>query len=140
MPKMRILLLRGHAWLVAFLVPLLVRLLPLPKLLSLLTPPTRTRPYKGISADSIAGIVARRLAKPRNMRRRACLREAVTLFHFLRLAGFPAVMHFAVYPPAEDDSQIHAHCWVTIDGKAISTPAVGPHVQMLRHGQDGERG
>ena len=135
MPETGSLLLRWHVWLVASVMPLLVRLLPLPKLLSLLTPSPRRRPYKGASADCVARTVAGRLVSPRNMRRRACLREGLVLFHFLRLAGHHAALHFAVYPPDRADSQIHAHCWVTINGTPISAPAKGPHVEMLRHGE-----
>ena len=69
------------------------------------------------------------------MRRRACLRKGLTLFHFLRLADKPAVMHFGVYPAASEQARMHAHCWVTIDGQAISDPPDQPHAALLRHGQ-----
>ncbi len=134
MPKSRDLLLRGHVWLLATLIPLLVKLIPLKKLIVLLTPPVRFRPYRGISADRIVELVRRRLRAPRNMRRRACLREGVTLFHFLRLTGRPAIMHFGVFPPSTDPLRMHAHCWVTLDGRAVSSPPEQPHATVLVYG------
>ena len=127
-------LMRAHVWLLAGLTPLLVKVMPLKWLLGLLTPPGRFRPYRGLGADQIVEAVRRRLAAPKNMRRRACLREALMLFHFLRLAGEPAVMHFSVYAPG-DDSRMHAHCWVTVGDRAVSSPPGDPHATMLTRGE-----
>ena len=134
MPKSRDLLLRGHVWLLATLIPLLVRVIPLKKLIILLTPPARFRPYRGISTDRIVELVRRRLRAPRNMRRRACLREGLTLFHFLRLTGRPAIMHFGVFPPSADPQRMHAHCWVTLNGRAVSSPPEQSHATVLVYG------
>jgi len=69
------------------------------------------------------------------MVRRACLREGIVLFHFLRLGGHDAVMHFAVYPPSGDESPMHAHCWVTVGEQNISTPPEEPYRTIMVHGQ-----
>ena len=134
MPVWKRFILRGHVWLVATLIPLLVRVLPLRYLLRLLTPPARFRPYRDVDLDEVRRLVARRLAEPRNMRRRACLREGLTLFHFLRLGGKPAVLQFGVLPVPDAARRLHAHCWVTVDGQAASEPAAAPSATMLVHG------
>ncbi len=126
--------LRAHVWLVATVLPLLVRVLPLKALLRLMTPAARLRPYRGVTPERIAAVVARRLRNPRNMRRRACLRRGITLYHFLRLAGAPAVLHFAVYPPEADPGRLHAHCWVTVGGEALSEPPARPAAELFAHG------
>ena len=126
--------LRAHVWLVATVLPLLVRVVPLKGLLRLMTPPACLRPYRAVPPERIAAAVARRLRNPRNMRRRACLREGLTLFHFLRLAGVPAVLQFGVYPPQVDAARMHAHCWVSVDGVALSAPPGQPAALLLSHG------
>jgi len=111
--------LRMHIWAAATLTPLLVRLLSLPLLVRLLTSPRGCRPYAAVPPEQIAGLVARRLARPRNMRRRACLRQSLVLFHFFRLAGLAAELHVGMYPPSADPARLHGHCWVTIAGRPL---------------------
>jgi len=50
---------------------------------------------------------------------RACLRQGLTLFHVLRQMGLPARIHFGVDQARPD---FEAHCWVTLDGKAVAEP------------------
>ncbi len=127
-------MLRAHIWLVATVIPLLDKLLPMKPLLVLLTPLGVFRPYAGTPANDIAGLVARRLRQPRHMRRRACLRHGLTLFHFLRLAGWPAVLRIGVFPPSVDRRRLHAHCWVTLDGVALSPPPEQPLATLVTCG------
>jgi len=136
MAKSQDLLLRAHVWLVASLIPLAVRIVPLKRLLRLLTSSRGLRVYRDVPAERVVRIVRRRLAAPRNMRRRACLRAGLTLFHFLRLSGRPAVLHFGVYPANGPAGPMHAHCWVTLHGRPVSPPAEGLHAPMLVHGDD----
>ena len=133
MPAIKRFVLRGHVWLFATLLPLAVRLAPLHVLVGLLVPPPHARPYRGVSVEQIGRLVAGRLGRPRNMRRRACLREGLTLFHFLRLADWPATVHFAVFPPAGPTERMHAHCWVSLDGRAISQPPAGPYTLLMSY-------
>lgn len=128
------LILRGHIWLLATLIPLLEKILPLKLLLCWLTPPSRFKPYAGATPEEISGLVARRLREPRNMRRRACLRHGLTLFHFLRLAGWPAVLRVGVFPPSVDRRRMHAHCWVTLNDVAMSPPPEQPVATLLTCG------
>jgi hypothetical protein len=125
------LILRGHIWLLATLIPLLEKFVPLKWLLRLLTPPSRFKPYAGTPPEEISQLVAHRLREPRNMRRRACLRQGLTLFHFLKLAGWPAVLHIGVFPPSLDSRRMHAHCWVTLNGVALSPLPERPVATLL---------
>ncbi len=128
--------LRLHVGLLATMVPLLVRVAPLSRLIRLLTPPAWLRPYRNADECQIVAAVRRRLASPKNMRRRACLREGLVLYHFLRLAGEPAAIHVGVYPPSSDPGRMHAHCWVTLNGRAVSDPPKEAAATMLSHGGD----
>jgi len=127
----RRLILRAHVWLVACLILLLVKVLSLRGLLRALTPPRWCRPYRRLPAEAVAEAVRRRLARPWHMKRRACLREGLMLFHFLCLAGRDPEVHFAVFPPASPPSPMHAHCWVTLDGAPWSSPPQGPSAEMM---------
>jgi len=131
---MREFILRAHVWLVATLVPLLVKLLPLRALLRLLTPPGRFRPYAGVSQERMVELVARRLRRPRHMRRRACLRRGLVLFQFLRLAGVPALLHISVFSPGAEADRMKAHCWVSVEGRCLSDPPEGTVAISLVHG------
>ena len=134
-PRARNHLLRVHVWVVATLIPLLVKLTPLRKLLGLLTPRRSARVYRRVPIEQIALLVRNRLSKVIHMRRRACLREGIVLFHFLRLAGHDAVIRFAVYPPSDDEGPMHAHCWVTVGERDISAPPDGPYRTIMVHGE-----
>ena len=125
------LVLRGHVWLLATLIPLLEKFIPLKWLLRLLSPPSRFKPYAGTSPEEISRLVAHRLREPRNMRRRACLRQGLALFHFLKLAGWPAVLRIGVFPPGRDRRRMHAHCWVTLNGVPLSPPPEQPVATLL---------
>jgi len=118
--------LRVHVWLAAGVMPLLVRLLSLRALLRLLDPPRWLRPYAGLSDERIVAAVERRLRNPRNMRRRACLRKGLVLYHFLRLAARPAELRFAVYPRPDERGRMHGHCWVVLAGRCLMPPPDRP--------------
>ena len=123
--RVRKLILRAHVWLLATLLPLLVKVMSLQRLLRLLTPPERFKPYAGVPPERIVAVVARRLRQPRHMRRRACLRKGLLLFHVLCLSGTAAVLHVGVFPPDGESSRMQAHCWVSVDGHCVSGPPEG---------------
>jgi len=127
-------ILTAHIKLAATFMPLLVRLVPFNRLLAQLTPPLWRRPYAGLSAEQIRSAVERCLRRPRNMRRRACLRKGLLLFHFLRLAGLPAELCFGVFAPRQNAERMHGHCWVTLNGAAMSDPPIESATVVLRHG------
>ena len=123
---------QGHIWVLATWLPVLVALFSLRRLVRLLTPPGFLQPYAGVGADEIVTMVARRLAQPQMMRRRACLRHGLTLLHFLRLAGLAAELHVAVYPPSSDPNRLHGHCWVSLDGRDLMPGPGAPAAEMAR--------
>ena len=125
-------LLRAHIWLVATLFPLLERLLPLKGLLWLAERPKNWTPYHGVAADRIIELIAHRLRHPYYMRRRRCFRHGMLLFHFLRLAGIPATMHFGVLGPATSGQRLYAHCWVDMSGRVIDPPLGNVAVVLTR--------
>lgn len=134
--RARLAVLTAHVWLVAAAVPLLVKLLPFKALLGVLTPRPGRRPYKGVPAEAIVDRVTRRLLRPRHMRHRLCLRRSLTLFHFLRLAGHPAVLRISVYPDSPGQKHTKAHGWVTLDGVDLTAPPEGPSATVLVHGRE----
>jgi len=129
---MREILLRIHVGMVATLVPLLVECFNIPTLLRLAEFPRHWHPYAGIPVERIVAMVDRRLAHPRQMRRRRCLRQGLMLFHFLHLAGVPSEISFAALGPATSGQRMHAHCWVTVHGTAFYPP-IGPAAVLFTH-------
>jgi hypothetical protein len=123
-----------HVWLVAAVGPLLDRFLTLERTLGLLTPRRSFGPYVGVSPALIAAIVQRRLRRPIHMRRRACLRLSLVLYHFLRLSGAEAVFHVALFPPSADPERLHAHSWVTVGGVCLCESLKEPAVEILTYG------
>ena len=112
-------------------IPVLVLVLPIRKLLRALTPKRLMRVYRGIGPDRIVALVARRLRHPWLMRRTRCLRQSLASFHLMRLAGIPAVLHFAVYPFSQQRSR--AHCWVTSCGTSWTAEPEQPFAVVLVH-------
>jgi hypothetical protein len=110
-----------HVWIIAAIVPFLVRVFTLKRILEVFSPSPLFQPYRGIAAEDLAGVVKNRLKRPVYMVRRACLREGLLIFHFLRLAGLEATLHISVLP-REELGRFHAHCWVTSSGRDVSTP------------------
>ena len=128
------LILRIHIWLLAAVIPLLIKTLSLKRLLRLMTPKARCNLYKSITPEQITQMVHNRLRRPRHMRNRPCLRKGLTLFYFLRLVGAPAKIHVAVHTPTASSKRIRAHCWVVLDGAAVTEPMSGPGVTILTYG------
>jgi len=130
--------LKVHVWLMATIIPLFLKILPLEAILRLLTPRESFKAYEGVGRELIIETVNKRLQNPKNMKRRACLRKGLVLFHFLRLGGANAVLHFGVYAPSTQENRMHAHCWVTVDGTCVSAPPGEPAAEMLTHGAPGD--
>ena len=137
MERLRLAILRIHVAALALVIPDLRRWLQLQRLLALFTPRRPSRLYAGLDADTIVRVVQLALRHPWRMRRRPCLRLGLLLFHFLRLAGVPAVLTFCVYKETLGASagREQAHCWVTVDGRCVASPPEGEHVIILVHGE-----
>jgi|GEM_PF-3161193 len=111
-PKPHKAILRLHISLTAYLIPIMVHTLSLRSILFLLTPPRDWQPYRNISPEEIQDQIHERLSNPACMIRRACLREGMMLYHFLRLTGREAVLHIGVHPQ-QSKRRLRAHCWVS---------------------------
>jgi hypothetical protein len=59
---------------------------------------------------------------------RACLREALTLFHVLRDMGHPAEFHIGV---RKDGEALAAHSWVTLGGERVVRQTSDPAFRTL---------
>jgi hypothetical protein len=126
-----------HVWVVAAIIPLLDKFLTLERMLRLLTPRRPFGPYRGADPDLIVEIARRRLRRPVHMRRRACLRLSLVLYHFTHLADVDAVFHVAVFPPSVDPKRLHAHSWVTVGDRCLSDPPQGHAAEALCYGSGG---
>lgn len=129
-------LLVAHVWIVASAIPLLDKFLTLERMLRWLTPRRPFRLYRGADSALIGRIVRHRLRRPIHMRRRACLRLSLVMYHFARLAGIEAVFHVAVFPPSADPNRLHAHSWVTVGETCLCEPPQGRPAEMLQYGGD----
>jgi hypothetical protein len=127
--------LAGHVWFVATVIPLLDKFLTLERMLRRLTPRRPSRLYEGTDPVLISRIVHRRLRSPFLMRRRACLRLSLVLYHFARLAGAEAVFHVAVFPPSTDPKRLHAHSWVTVGGACLCEAPKGRSAEIVHYGR-----
>jgi hypothetical protein len=127
-------LLIAHVWIVAAIIPLLDKFLSLERMIRLLTPKRPFRLYRAADPAFVSRIVHRRLQRPIHMRRRACLRLSLVMYHFARLAGIEAVFHVAVFPPSVDPKRLHAHSWVTAGDACLCEPPAGQAAEMFRYG------
>jgi hypothetical protein len=107
-----------HVYVVSVMIPFLDNFLGLKQMLRVLNPPGWCELYKGISVEKICEEVANRLKKPVLMKRRKCLRHGFMLFHFLCLAGAPAVLQIGVFARKQYQKGT-AHCWVTCGGRSL---------------------
>lgn len=126
-----------HVWVVAKALPVAVAMVSLKRLLRLVSPPYRYRPYRGVPVPRIVGMVERSLRHPRLMRRHRCLRKALMLYHFLRLSGMEAVLHFSVPPPSGKGEDLVAHCWVSLGPGELFDPPEVRAAEVLRYPGDG---
>lgn len=125
-------LLSCHVGFLALLIPDASKLVPLRKLLAWMTPDRPSRLYAGLSEQDVVQLVQCRLAHPWRMRGRRCLREGLLCFHFLRLIGVPAELHFGVF--AQPRGRELAHCWVVVHERCVTLPPQDPYLFILRHG------
>ena len=111
-----------HLWLAARWLPMTAKRRDIEPLLLAITPAEGQAPYRGLASAEIVAAVRRTVAKPWRMRGRRCLRESLLAFRFLRLAGHPAVIHFAVAPGRSEADRLRAHAWVSLDGICLLDP------------------
>ncbi len=98
---------------------LLVRLLPLPRLLALLDPGAGRRSESRVPPARLVALV-RALLGRRRQRPAGCLTRSLVLFRLLRQAGCPVVVRFGV---AKEGGALSGHCWLEQDGVAVAEEA-----------------
>ena len=126
-------LFKMHVYVVSVIIPLLDKFVGLKQMLRVLTPPAWCEFYKGISIEKVCDVVADRLKNPVLMKRRKCLRQGFTLFHFLCLAGAPAVLRIGVFADKQYHKRTTAHCWVTCQGRSLSPEPQETVAVVLTH-------
>ena len=119
-----------HVWWTARSLPFTVKRCSLDRLLAGTTPLPGRMPYRGVSAHEIIDAVRESTKRPWRMGGRRCLREGLLAFRFLRLAGHPAVLHFAIEPDSVAADSPSAHCWVTVAGVCVINPP-SPTMKLL---------
>ena len=119
---------RVHLWLAARWLPMTAKRRDIEPLLLAATPAAAHAPYRGLASAAVVAAVRKTLARPWRMRGRRCLRESLLAFRFLRLAGHPAVIHFAVAPGRKEGDRLRAHAWVSLDGVCLLDP---PGLEMV---------
>jgi hypothetical protein len=108
-----------------------VRRLSLESLLARYAPARAWTCYRGLPHEVVAAAVRNWLRRPWRMRDRRCLRQGLLLMYFLRRAGYRPTLHFGVYPTRVPRAD--AHCWVTLDGQAVSDPPNAPYTLVLQY-------
>jgi len=110
----------GDLWLMIriagfiFSLPLLLRGLKLPRLMSWLTPGRPGR-YSLELREKITAYTLTLLNQDLWMFRRSCLKQGLTLYHFLPQAGQRVQIAFGVEKSA--DNVLNGHCWLEIAGQ-----------------------
>lgn len=113
--------------LLAAVLPVLIRTLPLRRLLELLTPGD-TKRRDDPDAKTIVRYVDRLLGLGVWVYRPNCLKRSLLLYHFLRRAGAPAIFCLGVRRRLEhavdgNDAHLHGHAWISLDGRAVFEPS-----------------
>jgi len=123
-PKDFILLIRIAFWLAVQ--PVLIRTMPLDKLMKLLTPAPRTRRSPEMEKKAVrytsfflgkmtpADPEAPKTNSTNSVVRRSCLKRSMVLYRFLRIAGVPVKIKLGVQ---KNNGKLKGHCWLELGGK-----------------------
>jgi hypothetical protein len=125
--------LRLAVWVRSVILPDLSRVAPLERLLRWYTPRSAAPAWRHFGPDEILAHIDHHLAGCRRMRGRRCLRRGLLVFYFLRLAGYPAVLHMGVF--ARPQGRTLAHCWTSI-GSRVDDPPQAPCTPLLEWAGD----
>ena len=122
MSRLTYIVFRFHLQVYLVWILLLDKMAPAHRMARMATPPLWWRPYRGLSVEQILRATQAALRNPRYMKRRFCMRFGLGLYHFLRLAGNDAVVHFSLAAPLLDPDRLHGHCWVSLNGRPVADP------------------
>lgn len=101
--------------------PLLLRLVRIDRLGGWLEP-GRSRPADPAKLDPLVRRVDRAIRLGWPLVRRGCLVRGMTLYRFLRGAGFEVSLVFGMGQPPEEgpESGLTGHCWIELDGRPLA--------------------
>lgn len=101
-------------------VPLLLRL-KLERLALWLEPSSPPPPPGGrIEAEALVRRIDVWLRAGRPLVRPGCLTRGLTLYWFLRRAGFPVSLRFGIGELREPADRLDGHCWLALDGEPLA--------------------
>jgi len=109
---------RVGAWLC--LLPVLLRIHPLPHLLHRLGKLSGEKRTNPLEIDLVAPVVIRICRLPLfrpPLFPRSCLLQSLALYHWLTRVGYPVEIHFGVQKAGEE---LQWHSWVTVCGKPVA--------------------
>ena len=121
-PRSALLLARMALWVTAL--SALVRLLPLPRVMKLMTPlhqrdPSDTPPpTTAASPERLAGLLDRLLSLDAFVFTPTCWKRAPILYRYLALHGIETHVVFGVRPQ-EERGQLAGHAWLEADGHPV---------------------
>lgn len=101
--------------------PLLLRVVPLERLGPWLEPDT-AQAASPAGPDDLVRRVDRLIKLGWPVVRRGCLVRGLTLYRFLREAGFEVSLCFGMGRPPEEgaDADFTGHCWIELDGRPLA--------------------
>lgn len=113
-------MLKVQVLLFGFAVPLLLRL-KLERLALWLEPPSPPSPLGNrAEAEALARRIDAWLRAGRPLVRPGCLTRGLTLYWFLRRAGFPVSLRFGIGELAGMEDHLEGHCWLVLDGEPLA--------------------
>ena len=105
-----------EVFLLASLLPILLRLFSLPSIMRYLTPAKTEDNEVPWKIDLIVKAVNKILGAGFFIYHPTCLKKSLILYHFLKKAGMNVVIHFGV---RKRDGALDGHSWITKKGKRI---------------------
>jgi Transglutaminase-like superfamily len=101
-------------------VPLLLRL-KLESLALWMEPNSPPPPHGGrAEAEALVRRIDLWLRAGRPLVRSGCLTRGLTLYWFLRRAGFPVSLRFGIGEMGETEDRLDGHCWLALEGEPLA--------------------
>jgi len=95
-------------------IQLMIKFLPLPKLMQVLTPKKRKESISQEEINRITHFTNLILNRRFFIFHPTCLKRSLVLYHFLNKYGLNVVMNFGV---KKNNDRLDGHGWLTLDGK-----------------------
>ena len=114
-PKTREISIALRSGALAAVVPLMVRILPLPRVLSMLQPKGRLR-ESSLNANELARIAGAAVRFGPRFGVGECLVRSLVLYNLLRRSAYNPVL---LIGGRLCEGQLDCHCWIEVDGKSL---------------------